>query len=308
MGAPAPSRKSLRHPLGTHALVQTKKCTKRQLFSLIGKLHFTSKVMPAGRIFLRRLIDLSTYADAPHHHLYLNSVAKANIRWWRELVPSWNGTAPILELNWTLSNSINLYTDASAKHGFGAFYNGAWLRGPWLQHQQINNSPKISIAWQELYAIMVAAMAWGHLWYGQRILFHCDNLAVVDIWRKHSSKIPYIMCLIRNLYFIAASNHFHVCVFHIQGVNNTIADALSRNKTHHLLVPGPKYRKNHDSRSKACISALTREATAWANNSLAHQQPASTPQQTDTRSNSATNYTSTHIQPPKTFCLFSHVT
>ena len=179
---------------------------------------------------------------------------------------------------------------------------------PMAAAPQINNSPKISIAWQELYAIMVAAMAWGHLWYGQHILFHCDNLAVVDIWRKHSSKIPYIMCLIRNLYFIAASNHFHVCVFHIQGVNNTIADALSRNKTHHLLVPGPKYRKNHDSRSKACISALTREATAWANNSLAHQQPASTPQQTDTRSNSATNYTSTHIQPPKTFCLFSHVT
>ena len=170
-----------------------KKCTKRQLLSLIGKLHFASKVMPAGRIFLRRLIDLSTHAEAPHHHLYLNSAAKADIRWWRELIPSWNGTAPILEPNWTLSNSINLYTDASAKHGFGAFYNGAWLRGPWLQHQQINNSPKISIAWQELYAIVVAAMAWGHLWYGQLILFHCDNLAVVDIWRKHSSKIPSIM-------------------------------------------------------------------------------------------------------------------
>ena len=62
----------------------------------------------------------------------------------------------------------------------------------------------------------------------QRILFYCDNLAVVDIWRKHSSKIPSIMYLNRNLYFIAASNHFNVCVSHIQGINNTIADALSR--------------------------------------------------------------------------------
>ena len=37
-----------------------RKCTKRALLSLIGKLSFCCKVLPAGRIFLRRLIDLST--------------------------------------------------------------------------------------------------------------------------------------------------------------------------------------------------------------------------------------------------------
>ena len=34
-------------------------CTKRQLLSLIGKLSFATKVKPAGRIFLRRLLDLA---------------------------------------------------------------------------------------------------------------------------------------------------------------------------------------------------------------------------------------------------------
>jgi len=33
-------------------------CTKRELLSLIGKLAFACKVVPPGRIFLRRLIDL----------------------------------------------------------------------------------------------------------------------------------------------------------------------------------------------------------------------------------------------------------
>ena len=34
-------------------------CTKRQLLSLIGKLSFATKVIPAGRIFLARLLDLA---------------------------------------------------------------------------------------------------------------------------------------------------------------------------------------------------------------------------------------------------------
>ena len=49
-----------------------KKCTKRQLLSLIGKLSFACKVVPAGRFFLRRLIDLSMTVKCPppsHSHI-----------------------------------------------------------------------------------------------------------------------------------------------------------------------------------------------------------------------------------------------
>ena len=45
-----------------------KKCTKRQLLSLIGKLSFACKVVPAGRIFLRRLINGGTLPP-PHSHI-----------------------------------------------------------------------------------------------------------------------------------------------------------------------------------------------------------------------------------------------
>ena len=47
------------------------KWTKRQLLSLIGKLSFSCKVLPAGRIFIRRLIDLSTTVRQLHHHIRL---------------------------------------------------------------------------------------------------------------------------------------------------------------------------------------------------------------------------------------------
>ena len=45
-----------------------RKCTKKELLSLIGKLSFICKVVRPGRIFLRRLIDLSTTVK----HLYLH--------------------------------------------------------------------------------------------------------------------------------------------------------------------------------------------------------------------------------------------
>ena len=70
----------------------------------------------------------------------------------------------------------------------------------------------------------MAATAWGHLWAGRRIIAHCDNLAVVNIWGRNSSKSPTIMTLVRKLFFIAATHHFTIRFSHIQGVNNAIAD------------------------------------------------------------------------------------
>ena len=51
------------------------KCTKHQLLSLVGKLSFACKVVPAGRIFLRHLIDLSCMVSQMYHHLRLCSDA-----------------------------------------------------------------------------------------------------------------------------------------------------------------------------------------------------------------------------------------
>ncbi|KAL5510137.1 hypothetical protein EMCRGX_G005629 [Ephydatia muelleri] len=64
----------------TRSWLSRHKATKRELLSLIGKLSFAAKVVPAGRLFLRRLIDLSTTVRKLHHHISLNAEARANIR------------------------------------------------------------------------------------------------------------------------------------------------------------------------------------------------------------------------------------
>ena len=60
-----------------------------------------------------------------HHHIHLNSEARADIRWWNSLIYYLCYT--ILEWHfhvhspdWNYAESIQLYTDASGTCGFGA--------------------------------------------------------------------------------------------------------------------------------------------------------------------------------------------
>ena len=89
---------------------ERKKCAKKQLLSLIGKLAFAAKVIPSGRTFLRRLIDLSSTATKLSHRITLNK--KASIKWWLHYLPSWNGSHKILNPQMTLAPSLELFTDA----------------------------------------------------------------------------------------------------------------------------------------------------------------------------------------------------
>ncbi len=74
----------------------------------------------------------------------------------------------------------------------------------------------------------MACEVWGPLWSRKCVLFHCDNMAVVQLWRSGLSKAPLFMHLVRALFFVAATNNFHVTITHIAGVDNSIADSLSR--------------------------------------------------------------------------------
>jgi len=75
------------------------KCTKYQLLSLVGKLSFAYKVIPAGRIFLHQLLDLSCKLKRMHHCHHLTTEACLDLDWWLAFLPTWNGTSYILESN-----------------------------------------------------------------------------------------------------------------------------------------------------------------------------------------------------------------
>ena len=140
-----------------HTWFGRKKCTKRELLSLIGSLSFASKVMKPDRIFLRRLIDLFTRASRLHRHLSLDLEARADIQWWIDFLPSWNGIN-FIQSDPVTSVSLKLFTDAS-NVDFGIGYGLELFSLAW--------SPSLSVLHintQELFAIVAAIYTWGKGW------------------------------------------------------------------------------------------------------------------------------------------------
>ena len=201
-----------------------RKCTKKELLSLIGKLSFICKVVRPGRIFLRRLIDISTTVNKLHHHITLNSETRADIKWWIDFLPTWNRTSIIPDPFTTLSSDIKLHTDASCI-GFGAIYQSAWIQAAWPQEYLNKN---FDIDFKELFAIVAATKTWGHQWAGKRIVFLTDNLPITQIWQIGSTKSKELMTLVRNLYLTAARLECFISLKHVYGLHNPIADAISR--------------------------------------------------------------------------------
>ena len=202
-----------------------KSCVKRQLLSLIGKLGFVSRVVRPSRTFLRRMIELSKKVKHLHHHIRLNLECQKDILWWIKYLPDWNGKSVFYDECWSSNCELDLYTDAS-NVGYGAYFRGHWISQSFVgKHEWMS---KMGITWRELFAIVVASNTWGNQLCSKRILFHCDNEAVVHILKSGSSKDNSRMVLVRSLFYICARFNFECSAVHVPGIQNEIADALSR--------------------------------------------------------------------------------
>jgi hypothetical protein len=145
-----------------------------------------------------------------------------DVAWWLEYSLQWNQTSVFYEDHWKLSTDINLATDASDL-GMGGVYKNHWFMEAFSCELSA-----MSIAWRELFAIVIACTLWGSLLTGQLLYINCDNMSIVYCVNSGTSKCPMIMKLIRELFFVAASFHFDVRLKHIPGVDNVGPDRLSR--------------------------------------------------------------------------------
>ena len=198
-------------------------CNKKQLESLIGHLHHASMVVWPGRTFVRRMIDLLCCFRRNDHPIRLNKEFQLDWYWWQQFVRGWNGVSFWLFRGLGPIIDVEVTSDAAGSVGFGASWGSEWFNGRWIPLQM-----QFSIAYKELFPIVIAARVWGGQWRQRSVCFHCDNLAVVCILNSRTSKDPLIMHLLRNLLMSAAYFGFAFCAQHVPGVENKVADALSR--------------------------------------------------------------------------------
>ena len=173
------------------------------------------------------MVELTSNVSQPHHHIKLSSGFFKDLQTWKTFISHWNGAAFFLSTSWVDSPSLELYTDASGTLGLGGICGQRWFQGCCQTHQQLDQ-PGISIAWQELFAIVVACHLWGDAFANKRIMFFCDNESVVHIVNSKRSRIPRIMDLVRLLTLLTLEHNFYLKTVHIEGKKNEIADSLSR--------------------------------------------------------------------------------
>lgn len=206
-------------------------CSLRDLQSLIEKLQFAAKCLPADWLFTRRMIACIFGKDNAYGKFDKNSTIKLNnefqkgIRWRNEFLPDWHGKASFLEINWTRSDVIQLYTDASSVRGYGAFFSGAWFNGRW---PNIFSKLKLSIECLEMYAVYLALSAWKEKFFRKKIVINCDNHGAIFAWASLNSKCVGVLEIMRRMIVIAAKINFTFAIKHISGAKNDVADALSR--------------------------------------------------------------------------------
>ena len=201
-----------------------KACRKRDLLSLIGVLSHASKVVRASRIFLRRLIDLSTTARRLDHFIRLNEDARSDLEWWAQFVSSWNGVSLLSSVS-NQPPDLTVTSDASGSWGCGAFWDINWFQLEWAGLLR-----EAHIAIKELVPIVIATAIWGSQWRGKVIRVLSDNAAVITAINKNTTRLRESAHLLRCLAFICASFQCQLRAAHIPGPHNTSADALSRNK------------------------------------------------------------------------------
>ena len=126
---------------------------------------------------------------------------------------------------------VNLifFTDAakSDKLGFGGVFGRYWMKGSWWNFVK-DFDP--SIEYLELYALVVTVDLWAKHFANKRVLIFCDNEAVVHMVNQTSARCENSMVLIRLLVLTSIKFNCRIFVHQVPGIQNILADPLSRNK------------------------------------------------------------------------------
>ena len=239
--------------------IHLKSVKKKDLDSLVGQLHDASIVVRSGRTFIRRLIDaLKSAHNCPSNSFVrLNIEARSNILWWASFIEHWNGLSMMHNLRRN-NPDITITSHASGSWGCGAYYLAAWFQYHWpadLHHQHITI--------KELLPIVIAIAIWGAAWANKSVLCRCDNEAVIHIINSGTSKDPSVMALMRCLHFIAAKFNLLLSATHIAGIENSLADALSRDNLPFFFTHHPQANHSPSPIPPALLDLLVHSRPDW---------------------------------------------
>jgi hypothetical protein len=189
----------------------------------VGKLQFIARCVRPGRIFISRLLHVLSTLKHQHYHFKITSEFRKDLAWWRQFLQSYNGISLIPDMQWQAPDSI-LSTDSCLTSC------GGWCSKQYFStvFPQPILSQNLCINSLELLTVMVSLRLWAKFLVNKRILIHCDNEASVCVLNSGRSKDKFMLQCLREIAFTAAKQNFQIKAIHVKGVDNRIADLLSR--------------------------------------------------------------------------------
>ena len=196
----------------------------KELAAFIGLAASCDLAMPACRLYLRSLHDGLKARTSWSGHARLDKQALRDLRWWAEFRSGQKENGRKL---WRPPTTQRLYTDAAGEAylGWGAVLGtpeGPQARGSWRQHQQ-----ELGITLKELKAVRFGVEAFLSQLRGRYVRLDEDNMGVVYILGKLTTREPRIMRELRKVWRLLSENDISLEVHYIRSADNP-ADAPSR--------------------------------------------------------------------------------
>lgn len=217
--------------------------TVGELRSLIGVLQFATVVFEMARLYLRFLLNmLRAVGPSPAKGLRLtfSPGARSDLDMWQRILKSLNLNArPVSAVLHHSTIEVELYTDASFRAG-GWWFGGrfrAWLWPEGWRSGRIGDFSRddaIAIGELEALALLIALRdlaplcAGGPNSPGRRLVCHIDNIGLVGMLRKHSTRSAAALPIIKEIDWICVTYGIVLAPKHIASELNEASDALTR--------------------------------------------------------------------------------
>lgn len=200
-----------------------KKCTKRQLQQLVGKLAFAAECVRGGRLFISRMLDTMRKYKFNHYRIYLDSEFHSDIKWWISFFETFNGISYIPDIIWSKPDTI-ISTDACLT-GLGGINSVTHE----YFHCEIPTMFSLNhIGVYEILAIYIALRLWSKHTTNKRIQLYCDNQSVISILNSGKGKDKFMLHYARQICMLCANNNSEIRLVYVASSENRLADCLSR--------------------------------------------------------------------------------
>ena len=107
---------------------------------------------------------------------------------------------------------------------------------------------------KEALAVVFSAERWASRLCNKKVYIYCDNTSAVAMLNKGTTRNDVMMRYLRRLFWLSATFNFRLKAFHVPGVDNVLADDISRlHQPEHLL----SFMRSLDQVTRGCAAQVS---------------------------------------------------